>query len=467
MKKLLLLLTVAGMLAIACEGNGGIEEENGDVSIPKIELSQQSIEVDFEPNAYTISVTSPYSWEAVSKNSWIKIETKTGIAGTKELSFTVERNEKEKVREGTIVVINGVYNLATEFYVTQKAFSPEITFDKKELNFTVEGGEQSVKITANVEYEVSISADWVTYTKTENGITVSVPKYEEVKERTAEITISNEKYGVSKNVTVLQAGLSEEEYEEYAKRVIFYTTSDNKVITPCRTDDFGANIVSNTYENGKGIIKFDAPVTSIGWTAFYGCSSLTGITIPDSVTSIGDSAFYGCSSLTGIIIPDSVTSIGNFAFQGCSSLANVTIPDSVTSIGWAAFRDCSSLTSVTIPDSVTSIGSYAFYGCSSLTSVTIGNSVTSIGTSAFSVCSSLTSVTIPDSVTSIEWGAFGLCSSLKNVYCKPTTPPTGASVMFDFNVSGRKIYVPTASVEVYKSAQYWKDYADAIVGYDF
>ena len=231
------------MVFTACEGNGGIEEENGEnPSTPKIELSQQSMEVDCEPNTYTVSVTSPYSWKAESDNDWIIVETKTGIAGTKELSFTVEPNEEEKVREGTIVVINGVYNLAAEFYVTQQAFSPEITLDKKELNFTIEGGSQDIAVTANVDYGVSTTADWVTYTKTENSITVSVPKYEEVKERTAEITISNEKYGVSKNVTVSQAGLSE---EEYAKR-IFYTTSDNKVITPSKTDAFGENIVSNT-----------------------------------------------------------------------------------------------------------------------------------------------------------------------------------------------------------------------------
>ena len=79
----------------------------------------------------------------------------------------------------------------------------------------------------------------------------------------------------------------------------------------------------------------------------------------------------------------SVTSIGDYAFYGCSGLTSVTIPNSVTSIGDYAFSGCSGLTSVTIPNSVTSIGDYAFYGCSGLTSVTIPNSVTSIGSDAF------------------------------------------------------------------------------------
>ena len=213
------------------------------------------------------------------------------------------------------------------------------------------------------------------------------------------------------------------------------------------------------------------PVTSIGDYAFYDCSSLTSVTIPDSVTSIGDGAFEYCGSLESITIGNSVTSIGGEAFAGCNGLADsngfvivkgvlydyfgdggdVVIPNSVTSIGSRAFYWCDSLTSVTIGDSVTSIGDEAFSGCSGLADnngfvivkgvlydyfgdggdVVIPNVVTSIGDDAFYNCSSLTSVTIGDSVTSIGDDAFSGCSSLASLEIAHSVTNIGDSAFED------------------------------------
>ena len=324
------------------------------------------------------------------------------------------------------------------------------------------------------------------------------------------------------------------------RRCILYTSSDGKIVSP-KSSAFSATIVSNTYNNGIGMIVFNQNiwgignnafedctkltsitipdnVISIGEYAFSGCSGLTSIKIPQKVTSIGNSAFRYCTKLTSIIIPESVTSIGHFAFSGCDSLtafygkyasannrfliqndkliafapsglAECVIPNNVTSIGISAFSNCRSMTSIAIPDSVTSIESYAFYYCSSLTSINIPDGVTSIGNDAFFRCSNLTSINIPDGVTSINDSTFRNCSGLtsitignsvksigyyafydcyelKSIYCKCAAPPTLRSSVF-YSYITAKFYVPTASVDAYKSASDWSSYASMIEGYDF
>ena len=222
-------------------------------------------------------------------------------------------------------------------------------------------------------------------------------------------------------------------------------------------------------------------ITSIDADAFNSCSALTSINMPSGLTYIGNYAFVDCKSLTTIDIPDSVTSIGNSAFSGCSSFTSVTIPDSVTNIPMSfasctsltsvtigsgvtrldgTFYGCTSLASVTIPNTVTSLDG-TFYGCTSLTSVAIGSGVTSLGANAFRDCASLTSITIPDSVTSIGESAFSSCSALTSVTCLRTTPPTLSNYVFN-NTNNCPIYVPAASVDTYKTANKWKNYASRI-----
>ena len=251
----------------------------------------------------------------------------------------------------------------------------------------------------------------------------------------------------------------------------------------------------NLYFDGELVTNIEIPddVTSIPHKAFYNCKSLTSINIPDSVTSIGNYAFYGCpienatmpAFATSYIPKDNlktvvITSgdaINNNAFYNCSSLTSITIPNTVTSIGYDAFYNCSSLMSITIPNTVTSIGHNAFYNCYRLIEVcnkssldirvgdihnngyvgayahriitdesqaalfeTVGEYVFyddgtdiylfrcflneseiilpndyngknyGVWNYAFSDCTSLTSITIPYSVTSVGYRAFENCS---------------------------------------------------------
>ena len=228
-----------------------------------------------------------------------------------------------------------------------------------------------------------------------------------------------------------------------------------------------------------------AGTTKIREYAFWFCSSLTSITIPNSVTSIGVNAFSNCKTLTQITIPDSVTSISGFAFTSCG-FTQITLPNNLKSIEDSLFTSCKSLTEVIIPNSVTSIKTGVFSECSALTSVVIPDRVTSIGAGAFSECSALTSINIPDSVTSISNYIFENCSSLAEliipanvkeigfralligsptnkatITMKPTTPPTIDSTAF-ITSKLNKIIVPVGCGDAYKSATNWSALADYI-----
>ncbi|MBO7311418.1 MAG: leucine-rich repeat protein [Alistipes sp.] len=445
--------------------------------------------------------------------SWITITPATRGLVSENINLDISENTTYSARTAVVkVVAKDNAELAVEYTINQEQNDAILANGNTE--FTISGREQQITIKhkANIDCGVIIpdkAQDWVTIAPATRGLstystTLNIAENNSGEERSCVVkVVSKDNNKLSAEYTIIQN----------PRYCLYYTSNDGKIVQPNNSSAFGATIVSNTYIEGVGVIEFDAPITTIGGCAFSDCNSLESVTIPDSVTTIGYYAFDSCNSLTSATIPNSVTTIGNFAFRLCSGLTSVTIPDSVTEIGEWAFADCSSLTSVTIPDSVTEIGEWAFDWCKSLTSVTIGDSVTTIGSCAFYKCSGLTSVTIPDSVTSIGSSAFADCSSLTsvtigdsvttignnafygcssltsvtignsvttigsrafyscnsltNVYCKATTPPAGGYKMFYNDASGPKIYVPMGSVEAYKSAEGWSDYASDIVGYNF
>lgn len=189
-------------------------------------------------------------------------------------------------------------------------------------------------------------------------------------------------------------------------------------------------------------------VTTIGecqdvWCgAFSYFRNLTSVTFSDSVTTIGNSSFNYCSGLTSVEIPDSVTSLDDYSFAHCTSLTSATIGSGVTSINFASFTE-TGLYEIIIPNNITAIGNIAYAGCSAATSCTIGSGVTSIGGSAFQDCSSLTSITI-----------------------NATVPPTLGVWNYKYepfeNTNDCPLLVPAGSVEAYKTATHWSQYASRI-----
>ena len=236
---------------------------------------------------------------------------------------------------------------------------------------------------------------------------------------------------------------------------------------------YGASL----YLNGSKVTDLNIPsnVLEIKTCAFYGCSSITSVTIPNRVSSIGESAFAKCSSLSSFygkfassdnqcLIVDGVLR----QFAPASTITEYQIPNEVNTIGVEAFYLIGSLTGVIIPESVTKIELNAFRYCSGITNIVIPDSVTEIGSYAFSDCVNLEEVVIGSNVKELGYYAFTSCEKLRRVYCKPIVPPTmiheSAFSRYSTNLT---IYVPTHSIDKYKTANLWSDLDSFIEGYDF
>ncbi len=248
------------------------------------------------------------------------------------------------------------------------------------------------------------------------------------------------------------------QFDTIGEHTIKYILTDPASMPYYRTTKYGIMYYYGMFYHCYQLTSVIIPQSVTNFiSAFNGCDSLISVIIPNSITSIGDFAFYGCTDLTRVPIPNSVTSIGQYAFSGCG-FTSLTIPNSVISIGEGCFQN-SHLTNITIPSTITSIPNYTFTNCNSLTSVIIPNTVTRIGQDAFNGCKSLRNITFPSSVTSIGSGCIYNTQGT-NVTIEATTPP-GLGTPNGMN-SASHIYVPSESVEIYKTATNWSTYASKI-----
>lgn len=273
-------------------------------------------------------------------------------------------------------------------------------------------------------------------------------------------------------LAVLLCTLSASAYDFMVDGIAYLKNDDGKSVRVASGVDYKGDMVipeNVTYDG----ITFS--ITDISDGAFYGCDSLTSVTIPNSVTKIGGSAFYGCTGLTSVTIPNSVTEIGYATFDSCTGLTSVSIPTSVTKLGDEAFNGCTGLTSVSLPNSVTKLGQRAFCGCTGLTSVTIGNSVNEIGSSAFEgtpwfnnqpdgvfyigniaykfkgQMASGTAINIKEGTVSISDDAFGGCRGLTSVTIPNTVTKIGVAA-FVFCTGLTSITIPNSVTKICSSA---------------
>lgn len=241
-------------------------------------------------------------------------------------------------------------------------------------------------------------------------------------------------------------------------------------------------------------IKIPSGVYDIGDAAFELCENLKTVHIDDlnSWSSIyfsdeasnplsqGGALYVKGQKVTDLVFPDGLYVIESYAYYGCSSITSVNIPNSVIRIGDNVFGKCQNLTSVELHcgyvgpwfsgypiknlilgNEVISIGDFAFRFCNQLSTVTIPNSVTSIGKSAFESCSGLTAVTLSSKLSEIGDQAFFGCKNIKEVtaLCKRPTPITAN--VFPYR-STQKLYVPKGYVNAYEAADYWWQFFDIV-----
>ena len=203
-------------------------------------------------------------------------------------------------------------------------------------------------------------------------------------------------------------------------------------------------------------VHIASDVTYIGSWAFAGCTKLKTFALPSSVKHVGtgilyntggisepvynDSvflflptdysgqyelpagprkiaggAFFGCTALTIVKVPDSYTEIGEYAFSHCSHLMTITIKGNIKEIADGTFDECSNLKAPKLPESITRIGVSAFSGCTSFTSFVVPNGTEEIAEKAFALCSKLSSVKFPSSLQKVHAHAFVYCDELHSV----------------------------------------------------
>lgn len=180
----------------------------------------------------------------------------------------------------------------------------------------------------------------------------------------------------------------------------------------------GSNIKKVRYH-----LILEEGIEEIGSRAFFGCSGLIDLTIPDSLTTLGIRAFYKCESLESAVIGAGLTEIPAYTFYGCKKLEDVVFSDSIKTIDNYAFRGCEKLAELNLPKELKTIGNYAFHGCSSLTSLSIPKSVISIGNFAFRKNLSVTSAVLHSGI--VDLGQHALYSdNAVTIYCESEEKPS-------------------------------------------
>lgn len=401
-----------------------------------------------------VEFTAPEPWvvevATTRTDDWVKVEPMSGDAGNAQITITTTPNDTYDDREATITIKAG--SMEETISVKQEQKNALVAADNEfEIDFN--GGVVDFEVETNVDLTITISDDakeWIQEVTGTRGLETKALSFEiaahkSTADRSGEITISGG--GLEQKITINQV-------YPVPNDEIWYTSMDEEIVVPAYDNVFDVTIVSNEYKDGKGVIKFDGDVTTIGMNAFAAGGknkNLKSILLPNSVTELGHYVFnpgYTADgpvycNITEIIIPDNVVTLGRNPFYGCIQLTNfygkyasddhkslikdevlvsyaigdateVTIPEGVKEIGARVFYNNPNLTKVNFSSSVITIGESAF-AASGLTSLDIPANITTIKRAAFEACKGLTELTIPSNVITIGEYAFDACSNIASI----------------------------------------------------
>lgn len=370
-----------------------------------------------------ISVSANCDYDIAADVNWITLSASSG-SGNGSVSFATSATSETVSSIGNIEFSNSALSRYVSVERAGVSHYLSASTNSITLDLSIEDS-YSLEVYSDVDWIADFDSEernWLVFTPTSgsgNG-TIRVSAASGLTSKSGTMVLRNIKYGLNWNISVVQ------EIPFYSDRIL-YTTTGNTIINPYTTTGYGANIISNTYDNGQGVILFDGDVTTIPEYAFgfsySGRNQLETIVIPKKVTSIGRSAFNMCKNLTEIKMGNSITTFGDYAFGGNNKIKHFSIPNSVTSIGDYCFAYNHYTTGYTIGSGLTSLSYRSFSTNDKLTSISIPNNIKTIGTEAFELCSGITEIILGSSVEEINDRAFEYTRA-RNVYSYNPTAPT-------------------------------------------
>ena len=419
-------------------------EDDSVITIPKSDNSKFAIAFDTTDIAilnggesktisYTItSATENTVVKAIAQDGW-----KVKINATSTNKGTITITAPNPIVESEILVFanDGSYRTVM---VSLNCMQGQINIADNSIDATPAGGTQEIKLTTNLDYTVEIpdnAKSWLslapeTRAMREDTIVFEVTANEGI-QRYATVALKDEQGNILQTIIFRQLGMCTEIHVETKGELeneladYDYANIESLKITGVLNDvDF--LFIYRMMPNLKNLDIAEVNITALPIQAFYKSTNVENLILPNTLITIGEEMFYQ-SDLRSVVIPTNVTTVGYSAFKRCSSLTTVTFEkeSQLKTIGgdyyYGAFSDCTALTSIEIPASVETIGNTAFKNCSSLATVTFekGSQLKTIAgdsyDGAFSDCTALTSIEIPASVETIEATAFKRCSKLATV----------------------------------------------------